>query len=264
MHEPRFLRRVTIVSSLSFLLLSFSTSLPEHQANAFVPSSTTFRVPTNRRNIMAAYQGRKLLEAARGLGEESARPKLIIFDLDGCLWRPEMYELIHFMGNKGAPFRPSEHDKNILLTAGGQPVQLLKDVRKVMREIYSDPQWNDVLVGISSRTDAPHWARELLSKFTVPLDLDGDEFVLADVFQDGPIEMSYESKVKHFQRISRETNIGFQDMVFFDNEFGNCQSIASLGVTVGYCPGGVCHGIWEKTLEAFSSSSSRQGTIVEL
>ena len=264
MHEPRFLRRVTIVSSLSFLLLSFSTSLPEHQANAFVPSSTTFRVPTNRRNIMAAYQGRKLLEAARGLGEESARPKLIIFDLDGCLWRPEMYELIHFMGNKGAPFRPSEHDKNILLTAGGQPVQLLKDVRKVMREIYSDPQWNDVLVGISSRTDAPHWARELLSKFTVPLDLDGDEFVLADVFQDGPIEMSYESKVKHFQRISRETNIGFQDMVFFDNEFGNCHSIASLGVTVGYCPGGVCHGIWEKTLEAFSSSSSRQGTIVEL
>jgi magnesium-dependent phosphatase 1 len=266
MPEPQFLRRIRAVSSFFILLLSLSTRLPEFQANAFVPAITTGvpRMPTHSRTIMTASHDRTRLEASRGGGDEIIRPKLIIFDLDGCLWRPEMYELIHFMGNRGAPFRPSEEDKNILVTVGGQPVQLLKDVRDVMREIYSDPQWNDVLVGISSRTDAPHWARELLSKFTVH-DSDGGDFVLSDVFQGGPIEISYESKVKHFQRISRHTNIGFQDMVFFDNEFGNCQSIASLGVTVGYCPGGVCRGIWEKTLEAYSSSSSlRQGTIVEL
>jgi len=126
-------------------------------------------------------------------------------------------------------------------------------------------------VGISSRTDAPHWARELLTKFTVSNPTKGEgDFVLSDVIQ-GPVEMTYESKVKHFQRMNRQTNIPFQDMIFFDNEYGNCQAVSALGVTVGYCPGGVCQRIWEKTLDAFSSSSSsstmttrRQGTIVEL
>eukprot|EP00429_Kryptoperidinium_foliaceum_P009402 CAMPEP_0176007290 /NCGR_PEP_ID=MMETSP0120_2-20121206/3157_1 /TAXON_ID=160619 /ORGANISM="Kryptoperidinium foliaceum, Strain CCMP 1326" /LENGTH=203 /DNA_ID=CAMNT_0017340047 /DNA_START=122 /DNA_END=733 /DNA_ORIENTATION=- len=201
---------------------------------------------------------RQQLASKRG-EDETARPKLVIFDLDGCLWRPEMYELVHFMGNKGAPFRPSEHDRNVLLTVGNEPVQLLKDVREVMKELFLDPQWKDVTVGISSRTDAPHWARELLTKFSVRHD--SGEFVLDDLFR-GPVEISYESKVKHFRRISKDTGIAFEDMIFLDNEYGNCASVADLGVTVGYCPGGVCKGIWQKTLDAFSAS--RQGTVVEL
>lgn len=220
------------------------------QVNAFVHTS---KVPTPKH--MTPHRSRDV----SGDEQEKSRPKLIVFDLDGCLWRPEMYELIHFMGNKGAPFRPSEHDRNTLLSVGDEPIELLRDVREVMRELHRDPQWRDVSVGISSRTDAPHWARELLTKFTIQ-DSEG-EFAMVDVFQ-GPIEMSYDSKVKHFDRISHRTKIGFQDMVFFDNEFGNCASVADLGVTVGYCPGGVCKGIWEKTLDAFSSS--RQGTVVEL
>lgn len=194
--------------------------------------------------------------------EDKPRPKLIIFDLDGCLWRPEMYELIHFMGNIGAPFRQSEQDRNVLLTDGNQPVHLLKDVREVMRDLYTESKWKNIPVGISSRTDAPHWAQKLLKKFVVTLERGGEEFALADVIQ-GPIEMSYDSKVKHFHRISRQTNTAFEDMIFFDNnEYGNCEAVASLGVTVGYCRGGVCKGIWEKTLEEFSSS--RQGIVIEL
>lgn len=188
-----------------------------------------------------------------------ARPRLVIFDLDGCLWRPEMYELIHFMGNKGAPFRPSEHDKNVLLTVGEEPVQLLKDVREVMRELYLEPQWRNVPVGISSRTDAPHWARELLQKF--PVQHEEGEFVLDEVFRNGPIEMKGDSKVKHFHRIARETNIAMEDMLFFDNEYGNCEAVAGLGVTVGYCPGGVSKEIWQAALEAFPA---KRGNVVEL
>lgn len=192
-------------------------------------------------------------------GDEPDMPRLVVFDLDGCLWRPEMYELIHFMGNKGAPFRPSEHDKNVLLSVGEEPVQLLKDVRDVMRELYLEPQWKDIPVGISSRTDAPHWARELLQKFSVQHD--GGEFVLGEVFRNGPIEMRGDSKVKHFHRIARETNIAMEDMLFFDNELGNCESVASLGVTVGYCPGGVSKEIWQAALKAFPA---KRGDVVEL
>jgi magnesium-dependent phosphatase 1 len=188
-----------------------------------------------------------------------AVPKLVVFDLDGCLWRPEMYELVHFSGGKGAPFRPSEHDKNVLLTVAGEPVHLLKDVREVMRELYLDPQWQSVMVGISSRTDAPHWARELLQKFTVSHE--GGSFVLDDVFQNGPIEMKGDSKIQHFRRIAQATNISLEEMVFFDNEYGNCESVAGLGVTVGYCPGGVCKLIWKATMEAFPA---KRGKVVRL
>jgi magnesium-dependent phosphatase 1 len=191
--------------------------------------------------------------------EPNNTPKLIVFDLDGCLWRPEMYELIHFMGNKGAPFRPSEHDMNVLLTVGDEPVQLLKDVREVMRELYLEPQWKNVPVGISSRTDAPHWARELLGKFSVQHEK--GEFVLDEVFRNGPIEMQFDSKIEHFHRIAQETNIAMEDMVFFDNEYGNCESVAGLGVTVGYCPGGVSKDIWQAALEAFPA---KRGVVVEL
>ena len=194
-----------------------------------------------------------------GIAANYAVPKLVVFDLDGCLWSPEMYELMYFSGGKGAPFRTSEHDKNVMLTVAGEPVKLLKDVREVMRELHLDPQWQSVRVGISSRTDAPHWARELLQKFTVHHE--GGTFVLEDVFQNGPIEMRGDSKVQHFRRISQATNIALEDMVFFDNEYGNCESVAGLGVTVGYCPGGVCKHIWKATMKAFPA---KRGKVVRL
>lgn len=190
---------------------------------------------------------------------EMCLPKLVVFDLDGCLWSPEMYELIYFMGNQGAPFTPCKQDKNVMRTVGGQPVKLLKDVREVMKEIYLEPKWRHVLVGISSRTNAPHWAKELLEKFLVSHD--NGEFVLDDVFRNGPIEMRGDSKIQHFHRINQATNISFDDMVFFDNEYGNCESVADLGVTVGYCPGGVSKEIWQATLQAFST---KRGQLVQL
>jgi hypothetical protein len=193
-----------------------------------------------------------------------------------------MYELIYFMGNSGSPFTPSKDDPEILLSRKGEPVYLLGDVRMVMRELYRSPHWEGVPVGISSRTNEPNWAKELLRKFVVeddPTDTssyasseDGSSqsssavtrnptsFVLGDVF-DGPIEISSDSKIDHFYRIHRETNVAMEDMIFLDNELGNCRMVASLGVTVGYCPDGVTKEIWDATLKAFPAPI---GTIVKL
>lgn len=220
-----------------------------------------FQPSVRRSNLLRSRQG---LEESRSSGaryasrawcdQDTQIPKLVLFDLDGCLWRPEMYELLYFSRGKGAPFTPSEHDKNVLLTVAGEPVQLLKNVREVLFELHSDPKWENTKVGISSRTDAPDWARELLSKFQLP-----DGTALEEVFQ-GPIEIRGDSKVKHFRRIAAATGVSFEDMVFFDNEFGNCESVADLGVTVGYCPGGVSTKIWEQTLQAFPAP---RGKILE-
>ena len=150
-------------------------------------------------------------------------PRMIVFDLDGCLWRPEMYELLYFSGGKGAPFTPSEMDPNTLKTVGGEPVYLLGDVRTVMKELCENPKWKHTRVGISSRTDAPDWARELLSKFKID-----PTTVLQDVMDQSLEEISHESKVQHFRRLSKSTNISFEEMIFLDNEFGNCQDVSEF------------------------------------
>ncbi len=179
-------------------------------------------------------------------------PKVIVFDLDGCLWTPEMYEINFFMGARGSPFTIDPDDTLNLQTVGGEPVKLLGDVRSIMRVIYlsrqkKNDEYSNVRVGISSRTDEPTWARELLQKFPVPLhtgDDHGEQVTLDQIFN-GPIEIAKDSKVEHFYRISNQCNVSMEDILFFDNEYGNCKSVAALGVTVVYCPDGVTEDVWD-------------------
>ncbi|CAB9517782.1 Magnesium-dependent phosphatase 1 [Seminavis robusta] len=191
-------------------------------------------------------------------------PSVIIFDLDGCLWRPEMYELLYFSGGAGAPFTKSpDYDTDgTLLTTKGEPVRLLGQVRQVMQELYSNPKWKNTQVGISSRTDQPDWARELLQKFTIETTTTtnndkGSYFAMEQVFQKGPIEIQSDSKVRHFERIAAQTGVPMSDILFFDNERGNCREVAKLGVVVGYAPDGVTQQIWDASLQAFPDASGK-------
>lgn len=180
-------------------------------------------------------------------------PKAIIFDLDGCIWTPEMYEINFFQGGQGSPFSQDPKDPLNLLTCGQRPVKLLGDSRSVFQELYTNGLFRDTKVGISSRTDEPAWARELLTLFPIPLN-DGDDedcadyVALTEVFN-GPIEIAKDEKVDHFHRISKTCNIAFEDILFFDNEYRNCESVAGLGVSVVYCPDGITKELWNMAIE---------------
>jgi magnesium-dependent phosphatase 1 len=235
------------------------------------PRSTINRLTTshphakkNERQILLRNAQSSSAPGGDDSGDDKYMPKIVVFDLDGCLWRPEMYELLYFSGGAGAPFTPSEDDNNILLTRKGEKVYLLGNVREVMTELYSSTdknnKWHGVQVGISSRTDQPSWARELLQKFQVEDTTTTTTFALSDVFQ-GPIEIASDSKVQHFRRIAAATHVPLEDMLFFDNEFGNCQAVSDLGVTVAFCPGGVTNEIWKAAVEAFPV---RPGCVVEV
>lgn len=162
---------------------------------------------------------------------------------------------------------PFTADGDRMLTSGGQPVYLLGNVRGALRELFSwrrdDEEGDGVLVGISSRTDEPDWARELLSKFRVAVDDDDDGGVanvpMEDVFN-GPMEIAKDSKTRHFERISKKSGVALEDMVFFDNEYYNCGQIAKMGVTVAYSPHGVTEEVWRDAMNAFPRTD---GTVVE-
>ena len=76
-----------------------------------------------------------------------------------------------------------------------------------------------------------------------------DAFALEDVFD--VVEISKDDKRYHFERIREATGLAFEDMVFFDNEYGNCRDISSMGVTVGYCPEGVTSDVYQAAMAAF-------------
>ena len=169
-----------------------------------------------------------------------------------------MYELIYFSGGRGAPFTLDRSNPKQLRTVGNEPVYLLGDVRKIFQELHQEAKtgFEVVKVGISSRTDEPDWARELLQKFKID-SLNNDQkesFSLEDVFKNsgGPIEIAKDSKVEHFKRICNSCGVRMEEILFFDNELGNCRQVAQLGVTVAYCPDGVKSHLWRYALdEAF-------------
>jgi len=169
-------------------------------------------------------------------------PKLMVFDLDGCLWDPEMYELI---GCGGSPFTLRPEDGN-LVDKSGNLTELIGDVRKIMHELKCDPKWSDTLVAIASKCNEPNWANECLDKFELP-----GKIKLRSVFDEDLIEIYYGNKQNHLKAIATKSKIDLSDMIFFDNQIDNCHDVAKLGVTVSYTPNGVTRKDFNKVLAAF-------------
>jgi magnesium-dependent phosphatase 1 len=171
-------------------------------------------------------------------------PKAIIWDLDGTLWYPEMY---HLWGNSrgGSPFRPVNIDSlNTNVQDGsGTVVKLIGDARTILRQIDQEIKPRPKL-GIASSTDEPTWARECLDKIIV----DGKRLVeYFDI-----IEIAKGSKRYHLTRIKESLGIEFHEILFLDNESGNINTVAKLGVVSILTPfEGVTKKVFESALDIF-------------
>jgi len=173
--------------------------------------------------------------------DSASLPKAVVFDLDGCLWYPDMYML----WGGGAPF--SIRNDRDLEDQYGKRVYLLGDVRRILYELKTSPDWSSTLTAVASCTDEPAWARECMDKFEVGPS--GSEVSLAQCIE--VEEITKGNKQGHLTRISEASGIALEDMLFFDNERGNCVDVAALGVTVAWVPDGVTAGAWEESLERF-------------
>jgi len=69
----------------------------------------------------------------------------------------------------------------------------------------------------------------------------------------GPLEIYKASKSKHLKAISKKTNVPLSEMIFFDNEYGNCQTVAGVGVTVMYTPEGMTNELFQEALRKYPS-----------
>jgi magnesium-dependent phosphatase 1 len=177
------------------------------------------------------------------LATKTKLPRLVVFDLDGCLWKPELHDLSRYSFSQEMAFELM--NKNRCRSNTGSIIALFPDVTWIIEHVLSLE--NGPKLAIASRTSHPDWALELLQTFQLPST--GNS--LMEVMNGPCIMNSSISKVKQFMQIEKETKIPCTEMLFFDNDIGNCKSVSRLGVTVGYCPNGIERGIFEKSMVKF-------------
>ena len=164
-----------------------------------------------------------ILSPPRPPQQGSPMPKMVVFDLDFTLWRPELYQL-----SSGPPFRVS--NDGCVLTARGERLELFPAARRALAELASA----NVPVAIASRASEVTWAHDIIRLMCVDATR-----TMADVIGDAPVVVQGGSKVRHLKHIAAASGVKLIDMLFFDNERSNIMEVEKLGCTCIYCPRGL-------------------------
>ncbi|RNF05123.1 4-nitrophenylphosphatase [Trypanosoma rangeli] len=186
-------------------------------------------------------------------------PRVIVFDLDGTLWAPEMYEL---WGGGGAPFKVDPKDPNTAIDRAGTKVRFLGETRELLQKLSTDPKWSSTSLAISSTCDEPRWAMELLHLFQFT-DSSGKEVPMLTLFGD-LVEIYAANKASHHRTILRKLQerdpsikSDFSQFIFFDNQTNNVANVSSIGVTSVHCPRGMLAGVFQRGIQQWREKQKK-------
>ena len=163
-------------------------------------------------------------------------PSLIVFDLDDCLWTPEMHEL------SGMPSIPVEgpldpRDSNSQLGTvgmkvpsrrrgkgfdwggyahdGEEVVELYPEAREVLRELATNPRYAGVKLAVASSSLEPSYSRACINGIEI---VDGvtmkDMISYSQIGREGQLTSR---KTSHFKLIHEQSGIPYDEMLFFDD-----------------------------------------------
>jgi magnesium-dependent phosphatase 1 len=172
-------------------------------------------------------------------------PKLVVFDLDMCLWAPEMYTLDEVPSEENV-VRGELADGQfgvIGVKSGWETIRLFPAALKVLQEIH-DGKYTDLRIAAASSADTP-LAVEIGKKAMGLLEV-FPGVTVRDVFARGWPDgfngnmqigrtppLSSDKAVSHFPIILRETSIPYSEMLFFDD----CNWGDHCGNVEKRCPG---------------------------
>ncbi len=154
--------------------------------------------------------------------------KLVVFDLDFTLWDAGGT----WCDCTNPPYkRVNQH----VVDSSGREIKLYPDVRIILENLKE----HNVNMALASRTEAPSWARQLLSLFEIEHYFDYQEIYPG-------------SKIKHFKQLQKSTGLPFVNMVFFDDEMRNIKEVGGIGVNAIYVDEGVNSQIVKDALDLIS------------
>ncbi len=150
-------------------------------------------------------------------------PSLIVFDLDACLWTPEMFEL------SAAPTRYDAQRGGVV--AGSDTVRLFPGAQAVLRRILTDERFGAVKVGVASSTTEPSYAARCLK--SLPIDPSGARGeCVADLVDYEEVYPGSKGR-SHFPRLHTASGVPYDRMLFFDD----CTYGDNVGEVTRNCPG---------------------------
>ena len=146
---------------------------------------------------------------------------MIVFDLDDCLWTPEMHEL------PGCPEIPVHGE---LVPTGGKSqkgvvglqvlryrdtVTLYGGARRVLYELATNPIYKDVLLATASSSLEPSYSYACLAGIEILPGLTmGDMMTYNQIGRTGNLSPD---KVTHFRELHEESGVPYNEMLFFDD-----------------------------------------------
>lgn len=199
-------------------------------------------------------------------------PQLVVFDLDQCLWSPEMYTLsvvpkeehakVGKLGNFG--------EGAVGVYSGREVIRLFPGALKVLQDIYLD-RYPGVRIAVASSADTPLAVSIGKAAMNILEILPGVTMraVFAKGWDDGftgniqigrTPPLSSNKASTHFPILRQATGIEYKDMLFFDD----CLWGDHCGRVEKHCPGvvavrtpdGLGEKEWQEGLQKYSKRYS--------
>ncbi|KAL7523836.1 hypothetical protein ACHAXR_000355, partial [Thalassiosira sp. AJA248-18] len=169
-------------------------------------------------------------------GNNGGLPSLIVFDLDDCLWTPEMHELsgLPSIPVEG-PLDPNDNESELGVVGmkvpsrkrgrggggfdwGGSEeiVELYPGARLALRELATNPKYKEVKIAVASTSLEPSYSRACIDGIEI---VEGvtmrDMISFAQIGRTGKLSST---KTSHFRLIHEESGgVPYEEMLFFDD-----------------------------------------------
>jgi len=234
-----------------------------------------------------------IIEEEEGDLQRYDLPTMIVFDLDDCLWTPEMHELyempsIPIQGNlnpdhetkassssRKQPRRTAKRKLNAsnskanlraddtteIGTVGmrvpgtSQIVYLYDGARRALREIALDEKYSNVLIAVASSSLEPTYSHQCLNHIEIiPGVTMRDIFDFDEIGRTGHLTSR---KTTHFESLHRRSHVPYEEMLFFDdcNWADHVQDVGeSFGVVGVRTPNGLQIDEFHAGLDKFRKS----------
>lgn len=199
-----------------------------------------------------------------------ALPALVVFDLDDCLWSPEMYTLNHIptSSNVITGSLGESGEGVIAVKSGREEIRLFPDALLVLQKIYFG-EYPNVRIAAASSADTPQAVRIGRASMCLLEVVPGVS--MRDVFDRGwpdnfedhlqigrSAPLSSNKSATHFPILRRATNIPYDQMIFFDDcNWSDHVAMVTReckGVVAQRTPNGLQLSEWERALAMFSAA----------
>ena len=265
----------TLGSRAAFLVLLGTTSLAQAFQNrpyTTTPSTNLFGVQrtTTRRFLSEReqQQSTSVMKQDKMTKIDPLLPTMIVFDLDDCLWSPEMYTLwskpsIPETGDLGDG--SSTGVVGMKVPPAGPTVRLFPGARKVLRELITDPKYEGIILAAASSSEEPSFSYACLEGIEITPQVTLRQIISYD--QIGRTGALSPDKRTHFRLLHQESQVPYEEMLFFDdcNWGDHCRTVSrEFGVVSQRTPAGMQYSEFVEALDKYKQAAlKRQASTTE-